>query len=110
MMTHIERWADNSSASQFVSKTIRQWTIRQRQFVSEGIEKTVKFLASYGVKSIITQGWIKSVVSIIVELEELIIKTEKLLCLDVETSRLRLIENAKMAFFGVFDGKVTKSV
>jgi hypothetical protein len=58
--------------------TIRQWTIRQRQFVSEAIEKTVKFLAGYGVKCILAQEWIKSAVGTIVKLEEKSIKIEKL--------------------------------
>jgi predicted nucleic-acid-binding protein len=69
---------DNSSVRQLVSETIRQWTIRQRQFVSESIEKTVKSLAGYGVKCILAQEWIKSVVSTIVELEELSIKMKNL--------------------------------
>jgi hypothetical protein len=33
--------------------TIRQWTIRQRQFVSEAIGKTAKFLAAYGAKRVL---------------------------------------------------------
>jgi hypothetical protein len=62
-----------------VSETIGQWTIRQRQFVSEANEKTVKFLVGYEVKCIFGQEWIESVFSIIVELVKL---TEKLVTID----------------------------
>jgi hypothetical protein len=42
-----------------------------KQFVSEAIEKTAKFLAGYGVKCIFGKEFIKSFFSIILELNEL---------------------------------------
>jgi hypothetical protein len=62
----------------------------------KGLKKRLSFKLAMGVKCILAQEWIKSVFSIIVELEELSRKIEKLLFFDVEISKLRLIKNRRI--------------